>query len=130
MRVLRYQSISRNKIAIAELADLVVQYERLEKDEEAGRLNEAKRRELGLKKVALYDKYNISLFMLSVPKAKMPEYLAFWPNFWRRVDEFKKNNPGIRGPGPFTLPREGRLASLGNGVQLMGTRYFEHLVQL
>ena len=127
MRVLRYQSISRNKIAIAELAALVVEYERLEKDEKAGRLNEAKRRELGLKKVALYGKYDISLFMLSVPKSKMPEYLAFWPNFWRRVDEFKKNNPGIRGPGPFALPREGPLASLGNGVQSLAKSFGDSL---
>jgi hypothetical protein len=125
--VLRYKSVSSNKIAIAELADLVVQYEGLEKDEKVGRLNEAKRRELGLKKVALYDKYNISLFMLSVPKSKMPEYMAYWPNFWRRVDEFKKNNPGIRGPGPFTLPREGRLASLSNGVQSLAKSFGDSL---
>ena len=115
--VLRYQSVAKNKAAIDELAALVVEYEALEKEEKAGVSNEAKRRELGLKKVALYDKYNISLFMLSVPKSKMSQYMAFWPNFWRRVDEFKKNNPGIQGPGPFTLPREGSLSRLSNGAQ-------------
>ncbi len=117
--MLRYQSVSRNKVAISEFAALVVAYERLEKEEQGRGTNEAKRRELGLKKVALYDKYNLSLFMLKVPKSKMPQYQAFLRNFWSRVDEFKRNNPGIKGPGPFTLPREGRLASLSNGAQTL-----------
>lgn len=99
-----------------ELAALDVEYQALDGQEKKGHVDEAKRRELGLRKVQFYNKYNLGAAILKVPKSKMPAYLAFWPNFWKRVDQFQKENPGLEGPGPFQLPRESRMSALRDGA--------------
>jgi hypothetical protein len=111
-KLLRYRVINSNPAAMQELADLVVKFKALQDLRAEGGYDEGKARELALLKVTLYNKYNLGGTMLKVPKAKMPQYLAFWRGFWERVDQFKKNNQDIAGPGPYTLPSSGPLAAL------------------
>lgn len=114
-KLLKYTIIKTNAAAMQELADLVVQFKALKDAEDKGRFDRAKTRELAMLKVKFYDKYNLGSALLKVTKAKMPEYIAFWPSFWSRVDQFRKDNPNITNPGPFTLPPVGKLAALREG---------------
>ena len=111
-KLLKYKVINSNPAAMQEIADLVVKFKGLEDAQARGRYDEGKARELAMLKVSLYNKYNLGGAMLKVPKAKMPQYLAFWGRFWERVDQFKKNSQDIAGPGPYTLPSSGPLAAL------------------
>lgn len=119
-KLLKYSVIKNSKTAINELAEITVAFKGIKDLKDRLLIGEVKFRELALRKVNFYHKYKLGPALLKVPQSKMGEYLAFWPNFWNRVDQFAKDNKPL-GPGPWPLPsvRTQRIATLKDGTSTL-----------